>query len=184
MQNLHKKGVVVGRFQPFHNGHLAYVRLALEQCDELYIGVTTPGKTATKYEPANKERFGKSNNPFTYEERVAMMRLALKDTGEDLHRIHFVHFNPSDIKAWHNAVPKDAVYFLLLLTKSEENKVAEMRAQGLKVQVLAIKYRREHAAQDIRERIKTGKDWQHLVPTAVAAYLCKNKLLLEKMRTL
>ena len=37
-----KRGMIHGRFQPFHNGHLEYMRGAAEQSDELWVGITNP----------------------------------------------------------------------------------------------------------------------------------------------
>ena len=34
--------MIHGRFQPFHNGHLDYLRGALARCDELFVGITNP----------------------------------------------------------------------------------------------------------------------------------------------
>jgi nicotinamide mononucleotide adenylyltransferase len=36
-------GVVHGRFQPFHNGHLEYVLSAKQKCDFLYVGIAMWG---------------------------------------------------------------------------------------------------------------------------------------------
>ena len=37
-----KRGMIHGRFQPFHNGHLEYMRGAAERSDELWVGITNP----------------------------------------------------------------------------------------------------------------------------------------------
>ena len=34
--------MIHGRFQPFHNGHLAYLCGAAARCDELFVGITNP----------------------------------------------------------------------------------------------------------------------------------------------
>ena len=34
--------MIHGRFQPFHNGHLEYLRGAAERSDEVWIGITNP----------------------------------------------------------------------------------------------------------------------------------------------
>ena len=82
-------GVVVGRFQPFHKGHLDYVLKALLQTENLYIGITTPGKIATKYEPKNIDRFGKKNNPFTFKERKKMISALAKEGPNRVARVLF-----------------------------------------------------------------------------------------------
>ena len=39
MENKHEVGLYIGRFQPFHNGHLSVVREALKHCNNLIIVV-------------------------------------------------------------------------------------------------------------------------------------------------
>ena len=61
-----KIGLYVGRFQPFHRGHLSVVREALEHCDRLVIAIGSAQESRTK------------KNPFTYCERMALIWKALK----------------------------------------------------------------------------------------------------------
>lgn len=57
---LYKLGMVLGRFQVLHNGHVNMVRRALDLCDivVVYIGSSQASRTQT--------------NPFSYEERRDM----------------------------------------------------------------------------------------------------------------
>ena len=57
-------GVFIGRFQPLHIGHEYVIRQALEQVDRLIVMV---GSASTARNP---------RNPFTFEERVGMIRFA------------------------------------------------------------------------------------------------------------
>ena len=41
-----RQGMIHGRFQPFHKGHLEYMRGAAECCDELFVGITNPTRCA------------------------------------------------------------------------------------------------------------------------------------------
>lgn len=59
--------VYIGRFQPFHNGHLETVRRALELADKVVVLVGS----------ANRSR--SSKNPWTFEERRDMIRVALPE---------------------------------------------------------------------------------------------------------
>src|SRR6185437_9878261 len=58
-------GIFIGRFQPFHNGHLETVKAILNQCEKLLIII----------EEANSERTFRS--PFTYAERKEMILRSL-----------------------------------------------------------------------------------------------------------
>lgn len=68
--------VVIGRFQPFHNGHLALIREALRVAPRVVVVVGS----------ANALR--SPRNPWTHEERGAMIRGAL--SGEERARVDLV----------------------------------------------------------------------------------------------
>ena len=70
-----KIGVLVGRFQPFHRGHLKAVDFALKHVDLLYIAV---GSAQRSHEP---------RNPFTAGERIKMIKMALDEAGFDCRKI-------------------------------------------------------------------------------------------------
>ena len=67
-------GLYVGRFQPFHLGHLEAVKHILSQVDELVIVVGSAHDSHTL------------ENPFTAGERISMIRLALKEAKIDANR--------------------------------------------------------------------------------------------------
>lgn len=54
-------GVFIGRFQPFHYGHLHVIKAALQVCARLIIIVGSANRAATV------------RNPFTYAERRALL---------------------------------------------------------------------------------------------------------------
>ncbi len=60
-------GVLIGRFQPFHNGHLHLVREALNACGHLVVLVGS----------SNRPRL--ERNPFSFDERRGMMEAAVAD---------------------------------------------------------------------------------------------------------
>ena len=60
-------GLFIGRFQPFHKGHLWAVREILKECDSIIIGVGSSNKQNT------------TTDPFTFEERKSMIEETFKD---------------------------------------------------------------------------------------------------------
>lgn len=60
-----KVGLVIGRFQPFHKGHLYLIKKALEEVDQLIIGIGSAN--------VNNE-----DNPFSHKEREKYITQALK----------------------------------------------------------------------------------------------------------
>jgi nicotinamide-nucleotide adenylyltransferase len=59
------RGLFIGRFQPFHLGHIAAIKFAFSNVDELVIVI---GSSQVSYEP---------DNPFTAGERISMIKDSL-----------------------------------------------------------------------------------------------------------
>lgn len=60
------KGLVLGRFQPLHNGHVRMIKKASDKVDELVIGIGSSNKSRTY------------KNPFTFDEREFMIRASVE----------------------------------------------------------------------------------------------------------
>ena len=98
--------VFIGRFQPFHNGHKAVIEAALEQAKEVVVVV------GSSFAARN------IRNPFTFQERKAMIEAAFPDesavmlsmTGviQQGPRLHIVPVSdyPYDDNKWVNAIQK------------------------------------------------------------------------------
>lgn len=87
--------VFVGRFQPFHNGHKAVIDKALEHAKEVVIVL------GSCFQPRS------AKNPFTFEERKAMIRSIYNTTmgiNPDRLKIVGVMDYPYDDNAWVSAV--------------------------------------------------------------------------------
>lgn len=65
MMSKYRVGVLIGRFQPFHNGHLQLLQRAFEYADSILILCGSSNTPRTL------------KNPFTFLEREAMMRACL-----------------------------------------------------------------------------------------------------------
>ncbi|MES2888797.1 MAG: bifunctional nicotinamide-nucleotide adenylyltransferase/Nudix hydroxylase [Pseudomonadota bacterium] len=72
----HDIAVYVGRFQPFHNGHLALLQRALKEAPLCVVVLGSAHQARTP------------KNPFTWQERAEMIRQALPEA--DHARLHFV----------------------------------------------------------------------------------------------
>ena len=68
--------VLVGRFQPFHEAHLALLRRAREIAPQTIVVLGSAHQARTP------------KNPFSWRERAEMIRLALPEPGR--HRVHFL----------------------------------------------------------------------------------------------
>ncbi|NIO19779.1 MAG: nicotinamide-nucleotide adenylyltransferase [Candidatus Aenigmarchaeota archaeon] len=149
------RGLLVGRFQPPHYGHLSVVKYALEQVDELIIVIGSPQLSHFV------------ENPFTAGERHFMLKKALDEAEIQAEHYYIVH--APDIN--HNAI---WVAFVVSLSPpfhivySNNPLVCRLFSEvGVKVEEPPLFNREKFSATEIRKRMRTGEDWQSLVPRAV-----------------
>jgi nicotinamide-nucleotide adenylyltransferase len=154
-----KRGLFVGRFQPFHLGHLAAIKDVLEEVDELVIVV------------GGAQYSHNLNNPFTAGERLVMVRKALEEAGMDYSRVWVVPVPDVHLHMmWVSAVkgytpPFDVVY-------SNEPLTRRLFIEA-KYRVKSIRFheRKLYSSTEIRERMLKEESWEKLVPKSVAAFI-------------
>ncbi len=154
-------GLLVGRFQPFHLGHLEAVRYALGHVDYLYVVV------------GSAQRSHERDNPFTAGERIAMIKSALDGNKVDPARWMAVPIPDADshslwVSTLESMVPgfdivftNDALTFLLF------------KEEGTEVKAVPYLDRSRYSATNVRDRILERKDWESLVPPQVAKLVKK-----------
>jgi nicotinamide-nucleotide adenylyltransferase len=148
-------GLFVGRFQPFHNGHLAAVKHSLKEVKYLYIIV------------GSAQRSHERDNPFTAGERIMMIKAALDEAGVDARRWMLIPVQDADSHSvWtatlRSTVPKfDKVFSNDTLT----NRL--LKEENIDVEPIPYLNRSEYSATNIRARILERRDWEKLVPPAV-----------------
>ena len=151
------RALFIGRFQPFHNGHLAMARRILQDHGELIIGIGSAQYSHT------------GENPFTAAERFEMIHRAL-----DAERIHNYHIIPIPDTHVHSVwvghvlslVPRfDAVYTNSALV------IRLFKERGVRVLSLPMVEREELSGTEVRRRMFSGGAWETLVPAGVDAYI-------------
>jgi len=164
-----KTGVIHGRFQILHNDHMKYILSGKALCDHLVIGITNPDPTLTKKEAADPSRDDRFANPLTYYERYTIINAALKKSGLDHDEFSIVPFPINIPELYQYYVPMDAVFFLTIYDDWGRQKLRYFDSLGLKTHVLWEVPSEEKgiSACEIRDLIKKGKPWEHLVPTVV-----------------
>lgn len=163
-------GMVHGRFQPFHNGHLEYALHALVRCRMLVVGITNQDPTHVRDSPANKHRAHPDANPFPYWLRERMVRAALLDRAAP-DGFSIVPFPILEPELWEHYVPPGTVHFIRVFSPWEEEKVAALRSGGYHVEVLDQGSPKQLTATDVRRLIREGGPWHDRVPAAAATVL-------------
>jgi cytidyltransferase-like protein len=156
--------MIHGRFQPFHNGHLEYLRGAAARCDELFVGITNPDPRRIKEEPSDPLRHRPESNPFSYVERLLMIEAVVADEGVHAHVIPFPVNEP---ELWPAYVPAGVTQFLRLFSDWGGTKLERLRAAGYEVVVLDQGAEKEISGADVRVAMREGDEWESLVPAGV-----------------
>jgi len=159
---LHKaarRAVFIGRFQPFHLGHLEAVKQILQECNELIIAVGSAQYSYTL------------ENPFTAGERIEMIRIGLEAAGLDLRRIMIIPVpDIGEHSIWvarlKSMLPKfDVAYtnnqFVKLLLEDQNVPVIEPKLIN----------REELNATSIRALMIRNEDWKRFLQPEVASYI-------------
>jgi nicotinamide-nucleotide adenylyltransferase len=138
----------IGRFQPFHNGHLGAIQKIVEtgEVKSLLIGIGSSKQHHTAY------------NPFTAKEREEMIRSSLKL--EIPYEIKFIPDHP-DNDVW----TKDllANYFDGDLVYSGNSLVQELLT-GAGLEVRTPPPIENPSGTEIREMVLEGEKWEDFVP--------------------
>jgi nicotinamide-nucleotide adenylyltransferase len=163
-----RRGMIHGRFQPFHRGHLEYLRGAAERCEELFVGITNPDPTRVRREASDPVRHLPESNPWTYAERLLMVKAATADLGLDPGRVHVIPFPVNEPELWSVYVPEGLTQYLRLFSEWGGTKLERMREAGYDVVVLDEGAEKEISGADVREALREGGDWEALVPPGVA----------------
>jgi len=156
------RGLILGRFQPFHLGHLELVKQVLSECDEIIIAIT-----GSQFNYIEKD-------PFTAGERVEMIHKSLLDAGIKIERCFVVPIQNQETNSLWPA------YLKSVLPKFDKiysgNEYVEMLLADSGYDVIKPKFvnRKNYNATRIRKMIKTNdKRWQKLAPKSVVEIINK-----------
>jgi cytidyltransferase-like protein len=163
-----KRGMIHGRFQPFHLGHLEYLKGAAARSDEVFVGITNPDPTHVKPEASDPVRHLPESNPYTYVERLLMVKAAAAGAGLAPERLHVIPFPVNTPELWDAYVPRDVVQYIRLFSDWGGTKLDRLRAGGFEVVVLDEGAEKELSGADVRAAIREGREWEELVPAGVA----------------
>lgn len=148
------RGILIGRMQPVHNGHMEVIKQILSEVDEIIIGI---GSAQLSHE---------IKDPFTAGERIVMMNQALAESDVDPSRYYIIPMQDINFNAiWPSHVkmltpPFDIVYSGNPLVKQL------FREEGYEVKQPPLYDRIILSGTEVRHRILNDDNWQELVPNA------------------
>ena len=153
------RGLYVGRFQPFHLGHLSAIKAVLKKVDELIIVI------------GSAQYSHKANNPFTAGERLVMIRNALLDAKVNNSKLWIVpvpdvHLHMLWVSALEGYTPKFDVVF-----SNEPLTQRLFMEKGYRVKNIPFFDRQHYMSTIVREKMLKDESWTELVPNFVADFI-------------
>ena len=165
------RGLLIGRFQPFHLGHLQCVEHVLKSLPEIIIAI---GSAQFSHTP---------HNPFTAGERVTMIRLAMDEAKIAAAKYYLIPVRDLRIHdLWVSHVVSQTPRFEIVFS-NEPVTSRLFKEAGFRVEPIPFYDRETYSSTEIRERVVNGDSWEKLVPTSVAGYI-KNIFGDERLREL
>jgi len=154
-----KRGLFVGRFQPFHLGHVGAVKDILKEVDELVIVI------------GSAQYSHNINNPFTAGERLTMVREALLEAKIDYLRVWIVPVPDMHLHMmWVSVVKGYTPSFDVVYSNEPLTRRLFVEA-GCKVRAIRFHERKLYSSTEIRAKMLKDESWEKLVPKSVAAFI-------------
>ena len=159
-------GLLIGRFQPFHLGHLEALQFALSKVDKLWLGLGSSNKPIEK------------NNPFSADERKKMILSSISDSLKNKITIYFIPDLDNHVK-WIEKIDTIVPTFDIVFSNDP---LTDHLYSKRSVQVMTIPFLKRDQLSDtrVRDLIKSDQKWDDLVPSGTKAILenldSKNRL--------
>jgi nicotinamide-nucleotide adenylyltransferase len=153
------KAIFIGRFQPFHRGHLRVIKFISKKYKEIIIGIGSSQYINTK------------ENPFSAEERKEMIVKSLIEA--DIKNFNIVLIpdihNPPK---WVEHVLSINSEFDVVFTNNDFTKKL-FSEKGFQVSQTPLFNEDVYSGKIIRERINNNENWKDLVPNSVVEIIKK-----------
>lgn len=172
-------GMIHGRFQPYHNGHVQHTKRALKRVpkgNKLYIGITKPFITDNGTSVGDDHRDNRDSNPYTFEQRREMILRSIEldpeitDRLDDIVVIPWSMNNENELNMLINAFfpERDVTQFMNIIPGDgwEYEKEKILQELGFRTVNLVNKEKpRITSATEVRT-LKKAKDatWEDKVP--------------------
>lgn len=162
-----QSALFIGRFQPFHNGHLLVVKRILEENERVIMVI---GSAEKNFLPGN---------PLTAGERIQLIEAALKEAKIPAEKYLLIPIrNVNNYAIWVNHINVFVPPYTKLYTGSEivqacyEGKYSKShRTNKIGPEIIMLDRELGISATKIREAITEDKDWESMIPKAVVKLL-------------
>jgi len=152
-------GLLIGRFQPFHLGHLEALQFALSKVEKLWVGLGSSNKPPEK------------NNPFSGEERREMILSSIDDPIKKRISIYFIPDLDNHMR-WIEKIDTIVPKFDIIFSNDDLTKHLYSKKN---IQILSIPFinRKSLSGTNIRDLIIHDQKWDDLVPDGTKNFLKK-----------
>ena len=149
--------LILGRFQPFHNGHLKVLKDAYAEDKNVVVAI---GSACMSHEP---------ENPFTSDERIKMLKAVFKEEKMDIKTYkvpnipcdsHYVEHVAKHVGGMPKKVITENPWTVELFEKKGIEVVVTERYFGI-------------SATEIRKKMMRGDEWKKDVPAVVVKIIEK-----------
>lgn len=166
-----RTALFIGRFQPFHKGHLQVIKDILKDNDKLIIAI------------GSAQKFNTAENPLTAEERSELIILALQEAEIPKEKYQIIPVTDIDnYPLWVDHINLLVPHYDAVYTGSEI--VTEcFKNHRSKVEINSLPRFLDISAAKIRYNIVNNTEWESYVPKVVAQTLKKWKID-QKLKTL
>ena len=146
------RGIYIGRFQPYHNGHHKVVEKISGEVDEMVLGIGRAGDSHTR------------KNPFTAGERMLMVTRAIEEFDVPSYVVQIEDLKRNSI--WVSHVESISPSFDVAYSNNPLV-IQLFREAGKEIRQVPMFDREVLEGAEVRRRMENEEDWQSLVPVRV-----------------
>ncbi|MFC3957989.1 nicotinamide-nucleotide adenylyltransferase [Halovivax cerinus] len=146
------RGIYIGRFQPFHDGHYSVVERIADEVDELVLGIGSADASHS------------TRNPFTAGERIMMITKSLAALDLVTYAVPIEDLDRNAV--WVSHVESMSPHFDVAYANNPLV-IQLFREAGVEVRQSPMYNRHVLEGSEVRERMIDDGDWESLVPGAV-----------------